>query len=150
MKISAASPIILSLFPLFLLTCSESTPSHITIKNVTVRQNIPPQTITAAYMAIHNTGPLTALTSVSTPAADITELHAMTHDGNIMRMKKINRLPIPANGSATLQPRGNHLMLIGLKHNLIPGDSLALTLTFTNGQQQTVQASITPINHLNP
>jgi len=101
-------------------------------------------------MAIHNTGPLTALTSASTPVADITEFHVMTHDGNIMRMKKIDRLPIPANGSATLQPGGNHLMLIGLKHDLTPGESLALTLTFANGHQQTVQALITPINHPNP
>ena len=50
----------------------------------------------------------------------------------------------------TLQPGGNHLMLIGLKHDLTPGDSLALTLTFANGHQQTVQALITPINHPNP
>ena len=74
----------------------------------------------------------------------------MTHDGNIMRMKKIDRLPIPANGSATLQPGGNHLMLIGLKHDLTPGDSLALTLTFSSGHTQIVQASVIPINHPNP
>ena len=129
--------------------CSNSNTSTITIKNAHVRQNIPPQTIAAAYMAIHNRGPQTELISASTPAADITEIHVMTTNGSIMRMKKINRLPIPANGSATLQPGGNHLMLIGLTHNLTPGDSLALTLIFASGETHKIQALITSINNPN-
>ena len=132
------------LIPLVLLGmgCREQTPVSLTIKNARVRQNIPPQRITAAYVSIHNRGPANALISASTPVAEIAEIHVMTTDGNMMRMKKIDRLPIPANGSATLQPGGNHLMLIGLKRDLAPGDSLALTLAFANGQIQTVRARI--------
>ena len=132
------------LIPLVLLGmgCREQTPASLTIKNARVRQNIPPQRITAAYVSIHNRGPANALISASTPVAEIAEIHVMTTDGNMMRMKKIDRLPIPANGSATLQPGGNHLMLIGLKRDLAPGDSLALTLAFANGQAQTVRARI--------
>lgn len=74
--------------------------------------------------------------------AEAAEIHVMTTDGNMMQKKKIDRLPIPANGSATLQPGGNHLMLIGLKRDLAPGDSLALTLAFANGQTQTVRAHV--------
>ncbi len=122
--------------------CSDRDISSVTVKNAWVRQNIPPQSMTAAYLAIHNEGMATALISASTPAAKVAEIHVMTTDGNIMRMKKIDRLPIPEDGSATLQPGGNHLMLIGLRRNLAPGDSLALTLTFANGQVQTLRAPV--------
>ena len=132
------------LIPLGLLGmgCGDQGTASLTIKNARVRQNIPPQRITAAYVSIHNRGPANALISASTPVAEVAEIHVMTTDGNTMRMKKIDRLPIPANGSATLQPGGNHLMLIGLERDLAPGDSLALTLAFANGQTQTVRARI--------
>ena len=125
--------------------CSDRDISSVTVKNAWVRQNIPPQTMTAAYLFIHNQGTATALISASTPAAEVAEIHVMTTDGNIMRMKKIDRLPIQENGSATLQPGGNHLMIIGLRRDLAPGDSLALTLTFANGQVQTLRAPVVSI-----
>ncbi len=121
--------------------CSDRDISSVTVKNAWVRQNIPPQAMTAAYLAIHNEGMATALISASTPVAEVAEIHVMTTDG-IMRMKKIDRLPIPEDGSATLQPGGNHLMLIGLRRDLAPGDSIALTLTFANGYTQTLRAPV--------
>lgn len=124
------------------LGCSDRDISSVSIKNAWVRQNIPPQKMTAAYLAVHNRGAATALISASTPVAEVAEIHVMTTDGNIMRMKKIDRLPIPRDGSATLQPGGNHLMLIGLRRDLAPGDSLALTLTFANGYAQTLRAPV--------
>ncbi len=145
---SGVYPFVFICFYLWLLLwmgCSDQRISAITIKNARVRQNIPPQTLTAAYLSVHNRGPATALISASTPGAQVAEIHVVTTDGNIMRMKKIDRLPIPANGSATLQPGGNHLMLIGLKRDLTPGDSLDLTLAFAHGQVQTVRAPIVSI-----
>ena len=127
--------------------CSDRDISSVTVKNAWVRQNIPPQSMTAAYLAIHNEGMATALISASTPVAEVAEIHVMTTDGNIMRMKKIDRLPIPEDGSATLQPGGNHLMLIGLRRDLAPGDSLALTLTFANGYAQEVRAPVVSFQH---
>ena len=127
--------------------CSDRDISSVTIKNAWVRQNIPPQTMTAAYLAIHNEGMATALISASTPVAEVAEIHVMTIDGNIMRMKKIDRLPIPEDGSATLQPGGNHLMLIGLRRDLAAGDSLALTLSFANGQVRTLRAPVVSIKN---
>ena len=132
------------IFSLILLGvgCSDRDISSVTIKNAWVRESIPPQKMTAAYLAIHNEGMATALISASTPVAEVAEIHVMTTDGNIMRMKKIDRLPIPEDGSATLQPGGNHLMLIGLRRDLAPGDSIALTLTFANGYTQTLRAPV--------
>ena len=137
--------------PLVLLGmgCGDQGAVSLTIKNARVRENIPSQRITAAYVSIHNRGPATALISASTPVAEVTEIHVMTTDGKMMRMKKIDRLPIPTNGSATLQPGGNHLMLIGLKRDLAPGDSLALTLAFANGQAQTVRAHVVSTPQIN-
>jgi copper(I)-binding protein len=145
-----APVVYLSVFILWLLFgmgCSDRDSSSVIVKNAWVRQNIPPQTMTAAYLSVHNQGTATALISASTPAAEVAEIHVMTTDGNIMRMRKIDRLPIPENGSATLQPGGNHLMLIGLRRDLAPGDSLALTLTFANGYAQTFRAPVISIQN---
>ena len=132
------------IFSLILLGmgCSDRDIPSVTIKNAWVRESIPPQKMTAAYLVIHNEGMATALISAFTPVAEVAEIHVMTTDGNIMRMKKIERLPIPEDGSATLQPGGNHLMLIGLRRDLAPGDSIALTLTFANGYTQTLRAPV--------
>ena len=135
------------LWLLFGMGCSDRDSSSVIVKNAWVRQNIPPQTMTAAYLSVHNQGTATALISASTPAAEVAEIHVMTTDGNIMRMRKIDRLPIPENGSATLQPGGNHLMLIGLRRDLAPGDSLALTLTFANGYAQTLRVPVISIQN---
>ena len=140
---------LLLLIVLLGMGCEERDAANLTIKNPRVRENIPPQRIAAAYVSIHNRGPATALISASTPAAEVAEIHVMTTDGKMMRMKKINRLPIPARGSATLQPGGNHLMLIGLKRDLAPGDSLALTLTFANDHTQTVWAHVLSTPEIN-
>lgn len=130
------------------LSCGDP-PAVLTIENAWVRPNVPPVNIAAAYLVIHN--PIdqpNALIAAETPSATITEMHVMTTDGNVMKMRKIDQIPIPAKGTTTLQPGGNHLMLIDLKNDLDPGDVVELLLTFKNGQKQIVQAHVkNPANH---
>ena len=114
----------------------------LTVQNVRVRENIPPKKIAAAYMVIQNSGPQNALVAAQADVADVVELHVMVHEGDIMRMRKIDRIPIPANGTTTLQPGGNHLMLIGLQRDLKSGEEVTITLTFSDGQTQSLQAPV--------
>jgi hypothetical protein len=51
-------------------------------------------------------------------------------DGNIMRMRKEDSLPLPAGKSVSIEPGGLHIMLIGLKQPLVEGETFPMHLTF--------------------
>jgi copper(I)-binding protein len=95
---------------------------------------LPGATTGAAYMKIVNTGatPIRLLT-IATPAADKVEVHSMSMDGGIMKMRPVADLVIPANGEVRLKPGDMHLMLTGLKTPLVEEDFQPLKLTFEGG-----------------
>ena len=70
------------------------------------------------------------LVSVSSPVAKKAELHTMSMEGMVMKMRPLAGLDIPAGQSVTLKPGGEHIMLMGLNGPLREGQSFPLTLTF--------------------
>lgn len=76
------------------------------------------------------TGQPDRLISASTPDAETVEIHDHIRDGDVMRMRRIDGVDIPAEGSAVLQPGGKHLMLIGLKIPLFEETVFPMTLVF--------------------
>jgi copper(I)-binding protein len=96
------------------------------------RPTIAQQPTGAAYLSIENTGKSAdRLLSISTPAATSAALHTMTMDGNIMRMREANAVAIEPGATVAMKPgMGYHIMLVGLKSPLKPGDRFPMTLTF--------------------
>jgi len=84
------------------------------------------------YLTIANTGSTAdRLVAASSPAAGKVEIHEMTMDGGVMKMRALaNGLPIEPGKTAALAPGGNHLMLLDLKAPLKAGDKVPVTLTF--------------------
>src|SRR3546814_16908753 len=74
--------------------------------------------------------------------AERVELHTHTMDGNVMQMRRVEALEIPAQGKAALQPGGIHIMLIGLKQPLREGERFPLTLTFAKAGAVTVEVAV--------
>lgn len=75
------------------------------------------------------------LLAITAEVAGLVEIHEMTLDANdIMRMRTLDALEIPAGGDAILAPGGDHIMLIDLSQPLAPGMTLTLTLLFESGQ----------------
>jgi copper(I)-binding protein len=71
------------------------------------------------------------LTSASSDVASQVQIHEMSMDNGIMKMREVaGGLAVPADGSVALKPGSYHVMLIGLKKPLAAGDSFPLTLTF--------------------
>jgi copper(I)-binding protein len=71
------------------------------------------------------------LVGASSPVADHVELHTMSMDGNVMRMRQVPGIVIPAGGHVDMAPgNGYHLMLIGIKQPLKVGDKIPVKLTF--------------------
>lgn len=99
----------------------------------------------AVYMSILNEGGADdTLISAEADVAESVELHETAMDENdMMQMSPIENVPVPAGGSAVLEPGGKHVMLIGVQAGLAVGDTFDLTLTFEKSGTQTVQVEVT-------
>jgi periplasmic copper chaperone A len=97
----------------------------------------------AVYVTVTNRGhEPDALLSATTDAAATVELHETVHQGGTMRMQPLARLEIPAGGQIEMKPGGYHLMLLGLRRDLKPGDTVAVDLRFAKAGQISVQAPV--------
>lgn len=76
----------------------------------------------------------TRLVRVETPAARVAEIHEMKMDGDIMKMRAVPALDLPAGQTVELKPGGYHVMLMGLEAPLVQGEKMPLTLVFRNAQ----------------
>ena len=83
-----------------------------------------------------------ALTSVSFNAAGTVEIHETSMNGEMMQMRQVSHIDIPANSSVELKPGSYHIMLMGLEKELSAGTTETLTLTFSDQSQKTVEASV--------
>ena len=95
----------------------------------------------AAYLTIQSPTP-DRLVAVSSPAAKKAELHTMSMEGMVMKMRPLAGLDIPAGQPVTLKPGGEHIMLEGLDAPLREGQSFPLTLTFEKAGTRTVTVAI--------
>lgn len=125
-----------------------STTSHITqapleIEAAWSRELPPTAPVGAAFFTIHNhSDQADRLLSAESLIADVTELHAHIHEGDVMRMVKIDTMDVPAHGKLTLEPGGYHIMLIGLKKPLVAGETFTLTLQFEHAGQVDITVNI--------
>lgn len=120
----------------------------VNVENPYVRAVPPGQPNSAAFMTIVNTGDSDhSITSASSPVAETVELHTHTNENGVMEMRQIDKIDLPAKGRAELAPGGLHIMLIGLRQELKPGENAQLTLTFDDGSTAIVDA---PIQEVTP
>lgn len=88
----------------------------------------------AYFKSIKNNGKQPdRLVSVKSSVSASTELHTMKMDGNIMRMREVTSIELPASGNTLFgqgTDNGYHVMLMGLKDPLKEGDSFKLNLKF--------------------
>lgn len=88
----------------------------------------------AGYATVQNLGkqPAALTGARSSLYADVM-LHLSSGAGGTNRMRMVEAMPIPAQGTAQLTPGGYHLMLTKPAHPVTPGDRVPLTLTFADG-----------------
>lgn len=102
-----------------------------------------PPANTAAYLVIQNpTAHADELVAVETPLAETVELHSVTMDDGVVRMRRVGSVPIPAAGEAALEPGGHHIMLIGLYEPLDERDAVPLFLRLRSGKTLEVLAPV--------
>src|SRR5450830_245887 len=99
--------------------------SSINVHQAWARATAPGQDVGAAYLMIVSKKD-TTLVNITTDAAEHTQIHSMTMDNGVMKMRELESLAIPAGKMINLAPGGMHLMLMGLKKPLKVGEQLAL------------------------
>lgn len=115
----------------------------IVVKGAWVMAMPPVQKVTAGYMTIINKSSSSiVLVSAASNISAATEIHQMKHENGMMRMSKVSKVSIAPGGQLKLEPKGYHLMLIGLLNPVKKGDTVIITLRFLNGQNVEVKARV--------
>ncbi|WP_395703201.1 copper chaperone PCu(A)C [Aquabacterium sp.] len=111
-----------------------------TVKDPWVRGTVAQQKATGLFAQITSTSG-GKLVSVSSPVAASVEIHEMAMDGNVMKMRAVNALDLPAGKAVDLKPGGYHVMLLDLKQQLKAGDTVPVTLVVEgkDGKRESVE-----------
>lgn len=123
---------------------SASANAQVSIKDAWIRATVAPQKVTGAFMQITSKQDM-KLIAVSSKIADSAEIHSMEMDGDMMKMREIKDLPLPAGKTTELKPGGMHIMLFGLKKAVKEGEKITLHLTLEDNKKQRQQVEVQAI-----
>lgn len=110
------------------------------VKSPWVRSTVVGQPATGAFMELSSPSGVTVV-GADSPIAGAVEVHEMKTENGIMKMRAVRELSVPAGQSVKLAPGGYHVMLMDLKSQLKPGDTVPLVLKIKdkNGKKQQVE-----------
>ena len=113
------------------------------IQDPYARAAIKQQRNSAVFMRLENRDHLSAsIVSASSPVANVVELHTHINDNGVMRMRPIPRIELPPGEAVELKPGGLHIMLLGLREDLVVGQQIALSLQYNDGSEKTLSVPV--------
>lgn len=121
-----------------------------TVKDPWIRGTVAQQKATGMFGHFMSAGG-GKLVSGSSPVAGVVEIHEMTMDGNVMKMRALTAgLDLPAGKAVELKPGGYHVMLMDLKQQLKAGDTVPLTLVVEgkDGKKEALELKV-PVKAVN-
>lgn len=112
----------------------------VTVKDAWVRATVAQQKATGAFMRLTAQAD-TRVIEASSPQAGVVEIHEMAMENDVMKMRAIPALELPAGKTVELKPGGYHVMLMDLKGPVKEGDLVLLSLVLEgkDGQRQTLE-----------
>lgn len=123
---------LLPLLALFVTAGAFAQQARLQVEGAWIRASASP-TGTGAFMRLTAAEPLT-LVGVRSPVAGVAEVHEMKLDGDVMRMRALDTLALPAGKTVELKPGGLHLMLMDLKAPLQGDIRVPVTLVLRDAQ----------------
>ncbi|MGF6394214.1 copper chaperone PCu(A)C [Pseudomonas plecoglossicida] len=111
-----------------------------TVSDAWVRASVPHQQSTGAFLTL-TASTDSKLVGVASPVAKTVQVHEMTMNGDVMGMKEVKAVELPAGKPVTLDPNGYHVMLMGLTQQVKEGENVPLTLTIEDakGAKETLE-----------
>ncbi|MGC2166575.1 MAG: copper chaperone PCu(A)C [Gallionella sp.] len=124
------------------LTSGSVFASDITIENAWARATAPGQDVASVELSITSNA-AASLTGVTSRVCSTVELHRMTHEDGMMKMRQVDSINLDAGKTLNLSEAGYHLMLIGLKEPLKAGEHLPLVLTIRRDNSRVDHVNVT-------
>ena len=123
--------------------------AQVTVKDAWVRATVPQQKATGAFMQLQ-AAKNSKLVSASSPLTPSVEVHEMVMQDNVMKMRQVPSVELPAGKTVELKPGGYHVMLMDLKQQVKEGDNVPLTLVIegADGKRESVEVKA-PVRALN-
>ena len=127
----------------FAVAASALAEGALQIRDARALATLPGQSVAAAYMTIASPS-AARIVSAKSDAAESIQIHVMSMQDGIMRMRRLDVLDLPAGREIRLAPGGTHLMLAGLKHPLRAGGAVELRLAVVgaNGERRVVRLNL--------
>ena len=116
--------------------------AQVSVRDPWVRATVPQQKATGAFMQI--TSPQDArLVEVRSPVAGTVEIHEMAMEKDVMKMRAVRGLALPAGKAVELKPGGYHVMLLELKGQVKEGGSVPITLVVEgkDGKREAIEVN---------
>ena len=135
---------IIMIVPSILVALSGLAAAQVAVKDPWVRATVPQQKATGAFMQLE-TRQATRLIEARSPVAGVVEIHEMKMENNVMKMRQVDGLDVPAGKAVDLKPGGYHVMLMDLKEQMKEGASVPVTLVFEGAdkKRETVEVKAT-------
>jgi periplasmic copper chaperone A len=123
--------------------------AQVEVTDAWARSTVEAQKASGAFMKLKSAAGA-KLVGVKSPAAAVVELHEMAMQGDVMKMRAVDALDLPAGQVVELKPGSYHVMLIDLKAPLKAGDSVPITLEVQDKdgtrRQVEVKAAVRPMS----
>jgi periplasmic copper chaperone A len=114
-------------------TLAQTPTQTVEVRDAWVRSTVPGQKGSGAFMSIKSSDGA-QLVGASSPVAGLVEVHEMKMKGDVMTMRAVPVLELPAGQTVQLKPGGYHFMLTDLKQPLPRDSKVPLTLRFKDGK----------------
>lgn len=131
------------------LVLAATAQAQVSVKDAWVRATVPQQKATGAFMQLVSAKDA-RLVEAKSPVAGVVEIHEMAMVDQVMKMRAVPGLELPAGKMVELKPGGYHVMLLDLKGQVKDGDMVPLTLVIEgrDGKRQTLELKV-PARPLN-
>jgi periplasmic copper chaperone A len=133
------------LMPAWFAAHAEST---IEIKDPRARATVPGQKVAGVYLEI-TSRENARVVGVRSTASKSAEIHSMSTQGGMMRMRRLDGIDLPGGQAVRFEPGGNHIMLLDIRAPLAPGQHVPVTLVISqkgNRRSIQVQAEVRPLD----
>ena len=114
-------------------TAQAQSAAPVAVEGAWARASVQGQTASGAFMRL-TAHEATRLVRAESPVAGVVEVHEMKMEGDVMKMRALPGLDLPAGKAVDLKPGGYHVMLMDLKAPLAKGSSVPLTLVFQDAK----------------
>lgn len=120
-------------FSLLALLTAGGAQAQVTARDAWVRATVPQQKATGAFMRLESAQDA-RLVAARSPVAGVVEIHEMAMENQVMKMRAVPGLDLPAGKTVELKPGGYHVMLLDLKAPLAKDSTVPLTLVFQDAK----------------